>query len=79
MRKTIYDPRYERMISALRQRRRELGMSQEVVARHLGVSRSWVSKVEDGQRRLDILEVIDLCLLYRIDPVEVTRDLGKRP
>ena len=66
MRKTIYDPAYICMLRELRHRRRELGLRQEDVALQLGVSRTWVGKAEQCERRLDVLELHRLCLVYGI-------------
>lgn len=37
----------------LRERRRELGLTQEELADRIGVSRQWVGKVEKGRQRAD--------------------------
>jgi len=45
----------------LRDVRREAGLRQVDVARRLGLPQSFVSKYESGERRLDILEMRDVC------------------
>src|SRR5262249_5514137 len=42
-----------------------LGLSQEQVAKHLGIPRSALSNVEAGQRKLDALELTKLARLYQ--------------
>jgi transcriptional regulator with XRE-family HTH domain len=76
MTKTIHHPAYNAMIRYLCDRRRELGMTQEDVARKLGVSRTWVGKVENLERRLDFLETVDLCRLYGIPLHDLARRVG---
>jgi transcriptional regulator with XRE-family HTH domain len=49
------------LLSLLRQVRIEAGMRQEDLARALGMPQSFVSKVESGERRLDLLELRDVC------------------
>ena len=73
MTKTIHHPAYVTMIQRLRERRIELGMSQDDVARKLKVSRTWVIKVEQRERRLDFIETVDLCRLYRIKLGDLAR------
>lgn len=80
--KTIHDPNYVRLIDRLTARRRELGVTQEQVARHLHVARSWCGKVEQRERRLDCLEAWRLCQIYRFEFSEIEAILSaeeKRP
>ena len=55
--KTIYDPRYVSLISLLRANRISLGITQGHLARRMGVSRTLVVRVEQHERRLDVLEL----------------------
>lgn len=54
-----------RLGERLRQARDYLGLSQDEVARHLGVPRTALSNIESGQRRVDALELKRLASLYR--------------
>lgn len=76
MKKSIFHPSYVAMIERLRKRRLELGLTQEDVAKKLGVPHTWVSKVETCERRLDFLETVDLCRLYRIKLSDLARCVG---
>ena len=49
----------------LREAREYLGFSQEEVANYLGVSRSALSLMETGQRKVDALELKKLAGLYK--------------
>lgn len=49
----------------LREAREYLGFSQEEVATYLGVSRSALSLIETGQRKVDALELKKLASLYK--------------
>jgi transcriptional regulator with XRE-family HTH domain len=49
----------------LRQAREYLGFSQEEVAKYVGVSRSALSNIETGQRKVDALELKKLASLYK--------------
>lgn len=57
------DQRYEQdtLQALLREVRREAGLRQQDVAVRLGVPQSFVSKVETGERRLDVLELRRVC------------------
>lgn len=45
----------------LRTIRKELGLSQQELAARLDKPQSFVSKYESGERRLDILEIFQIC------------------
>lgn len=49
----------------LRQSREYLGLSQDEVARHLGIPRTALTNIESGQRRVEALELKKLAGLYR--------------
>ena len=59
----------------LREEREYLGFSQEDVARHLGVSRSAVSLMESGSRRVDALELQRLARLFQTSMERLTGSL----
>ena len=54
----------EALGARLRAAREYLGLSQELVAQHLGVSRPAVSALERGQRKVSGLELRKLARLY---------------
>ena len=51
----------KKMLHLLRQVRVEAGLTQEQLAERLGRPQSFVSKYETGERRLDILELREVC------------------
>lgn len=65
--KSIYDPKYEYIIKKLKQARLEAGLKQEYVATKINKYASYLSKIENGDRRLDVLELIELAELYNKD------------
>lgn len=48
--------------------REETGMSQQEVAAALGKHQTFVSKVERGERKLDVIEFIDMAEVLNFDP-----------
>ena len=54
----VISPDYRAAISALKDARTELGISQRELARRLGKPPSFVNKIEQVERRLDFLEFI---------------------
>jgi transcriptional regulator with XRE-family HTH domain len=61
------------LLALLREIRQERGLRQEDVAAALGVPQSVVSKYESGERRLDLLELDDVCRAIGIPLVEVVK------
>jgi transcriptional regulator with XRE-family HTH domain len=59
--KTRYSRRYKQFLVALRKAREAQGVTQIDLARKLRVTQSWVSKVERGTRRLDVVELEIWC------------------
>jgi transcriptional regulator with XRE-family HTH domain len=57
--------RYKVFIKRLREARIERGLTQEDVARLLRIPASRVSRMETGERRVDVIELADLARLYR--------------
>jgi transcriptional regulator with XRE-family HTH domain len=57
--RSLQDQRYAKLVERLRDIRNAKGLTQEQVASLLGVTQSFVAKVEGLERRLDVLELID--------------------
>lgn len=54
--KTIYDKRYQELISELTKERIRLSISQDELAAQVGLNQSDISKIEKFEKRLDVLE-----------------------
>ena len=63
---SIYSEQYKEFLARLRAKRLELRKTQVAVARALGKPQSFVSKIENGERRLDPLELKALAGLYKV-------------
>lgn len=55
--KTTYSRRYGVFIATLRDSRTRQNLTQAQLAKRLGVTQSWVSKIERGARRMDVVEL----------------------
>lgn len=56
---TIHDPRYKELVQALTAMRKKANLSQSDLAKSLGFSQSDISKIENCERRIDVIEVLD--------------------
>ncbi len=66
MQKNIYSPNQKKLQEVLRKLRTESSYRQKDLADLLGVHQSFVSKYESGERRLDILELREICGIFKI-------------
>lgn len=64
-----YRARYERFRERLRLARSNAGLTQAQAARRLGRPQSFVSKCENGERRLDFVELLAFARLYGVSDV----------
>ena len=63
----------ERFRSLLKQIRLETGLTQADLADRLGQPQSFVSKFESGERRIDVLELRQICVAMGIGLVDFVR------
>ena len=70
MQKTIHSAEYQRLLEWLRLRRFDSGLTMRELGELLHVPHSWIGKVEQGERRLDLVEFIMVCSALNCDPQE---------
>lgn len=69
-----WDHKREALTKLLQTLRIEAGLTQTEMANLLGRPQSYVSKYESGERKLDFVEVLEVCEILEITPqVFVTR------
>ena len=75
--KMARDLRYDEFFKILIEERQKNNLTQKEVATRLGKPQSYVSKYETGERRLDIIELLDACKAINCDPQIILNSLGK--
>lgn len=78
MEKNLYTQRQLRLQELLRELRQNAALTQEEVAARLERPQSFVSKYESGERRLDILELWDVCKALEISLEAFVKVLEER-
>ncbi len=78
MAKSIHTERHKQLRELLKARRNAAGLTQTVVAKRLGKPPSYVAKYEGGDRRLDVLEFLDIAAAIGFDPHGVIRALKRK-
>ncbi len=64
MPKSVHSALYKRFLECLRKARLEKGLTQKQVAERLNRPQSYVAKCENGERRVDIVELAEFATLY---------------
>ena len=65
-------------MAALVEVRTAAGVTQRELARRLDRAHSYVSRIEKGDRRLDLPEFIQWCEVLGADPMDVLRRIVRR-
>jgi transcriptional regulator with XRE-family HTH domain len=76
MEKSQHTKSYQKLTAALREAREAAGLTQAQVAEKLGLYASFVSKVESGERRIDVIELAQFCKVYDVELVALLRAAG---
>ena len=65
MSRTIYSDEHKYLVEQLKKAREEAGLDQITVAKLLGRTQSFISKVESGQRRIDVVQLKQFARIYK--------------
>ena len=73
--KSVYTDRYSSFLSLIIAARKEAHVTQQELAEQLGKPQSYVSKYERGERRLDVIEFLDIVEALGVDPRPLLEEL----
>ena len=79
MKKALYERSYAAFTELLKEERKNAGLTQAVLAKKLRRPQSYVSKYERGDRRLDVIEFIEVARVIGFDPHDFLRKLASKP
>lgn len=65
MSKVIYSKEHKYIIKQLKKARIEAGFNQKHVADLLDKTQSYISKIENGQRRIDVVQLNEFAKIYK--------------
>jgi transcriptional regulator with XRE-family HTH domain len=77
MAKTLGSPRHEALRKFIIQKRKSAGLTQHQAAKALKRTQSFVATIETGQRRIDVVELLDLAEVYAFNPHAALKQLKK--
>jgi len=75
VKKALYERSYAAFTELLKEERKNAGLTQTALAKKLRRPQSYVSKYERGDRRLDVIEFIEVARVIGFDPHDFLRKL----
>lgn len=79
MARTLGSARHARLIELVVRAREAAGLTQAEVAGRLGRHQPFVSNIESGERRIDLVELLDLATIIGLDMHQVVEELTRAP
>ena len=73
--KTLNSRRHKSLVDLLVKRRKVIGMTQAELAARLGQYQSFVARLESGQRRIDVVEFLELSEILGFDAVQAIKTI----
>ena len=70
MPRSLHSPRHELLRAFLIEKRKAAGLTQAAVAERLKIHRTYVTDIERGERRVDVVELFALAEAIGFDPAE---------
>lgn len=71
MQKSLRTPRQQLLLTLLVEARKERNLTQADVAAALGKPQSFVAKYENGERRIDVVELVDIAAALNISSADI--------
>jgi transcriptional regulator with XRE-family HTH domain len=75
--KTLQSERHKALIELLVAKREAAGLTQSELAQQLGEYQSFVARLESGQRRVDVIEFLQISEILKIDPTRAIRSIQR--
>lgn len=79
MAKTLGSERHKALISLLIEAREKAGLTQTELAEKIGEYQSFVARLESGQRRVDVVEFLELAEVLGFDAPATMAEVQKFP
>ncbi|HNY27643.1 MAG TPA: helix-turn-helix transcriptional regulator [Candidatus Sumerlaeota bacterium] len=77
MTKSVFTRKYQIFREMLIQARKAAGLNQRDLSEKMSRPQSFISKYEQGERRLDVVEFLEVAENLGIDSVDFIRELNK--
>jgi transcriptional regulator with XRE-family HTH domain len=73
--KSTYTEAYQLLLSSIEKARKKSGLTQADVANKLGKHQSYIAKIENGERRIDLIEFLEIANLISLNPHDVIQNI----
>ena len=73
--KSVFTEKYDRFRLLMIEARKSADLTQDELAKKLSRPQSFVSKYERGERRLDVVEFLEVARALGMDPVKIITEL----
>lgn len=74
--RSVHHPAYRALLTGLVEARKGSGVHQAQLAKRLGRPQSFVSKFENGERRLDVVEFVVVCKALAVEPTSILEQVA---
>ncbi len=74
---SVFTEKYIKFRKLLTAYRKYKSITQVELAELLSKPQSYISKYENGERRLDVIEFVEICEALQIDPIDVINQIKK--
>ncbi|MGC1305009.1 MAG: helix-turn-helix transcriptional regulator [Caulobacteraceae bacterium] len=78
MPKSVFGGAHQDLVRVLTEARKSSGLLQAQLGEKVGKDQTFISLIENSQRRVDVLEFIALCRAMKIDPAKIFAILLER-
>ena len=73
--KALRTPQHQELLRQLVAAREKSGLTQQELAEHLHRHQSFIAKLEGGERRLEVIEFVQICRAIGVKPEQILRKL----
>ena len=74
--KSLRTPQHQELLRRLEAARVKAGLTQTALAKILGRQQSFVAKYEGGERRLEVMEFVQICKALGVSPAQILRGIS---
>jgi transcriptional regulator with XRE-family HTH domain len=78
MKKTIHNSEYGKLISLLIELRKHNDITQIELAKKINKPQSFVSKYETGERRIDVIEFLEISKAIKANPIKIIKRINSK-